>query len=100
MGFPYSYRVEKERLYTFVLVSLIVKIHSDPGRPPGRNVTVWLSAVRMKVVHSRLTLSFDPCFMKTRWAVHLQKHGDGGGGVAGCSVLCESVNAERFDRVL
>lgn len=57
-------------------------------------MTVRLSAARMKVAHSRLTLSFGPCFMKTRWAVHLQKQGDGGGGVAGCSVLCESVNVE------
>lgn len=75
-------------------VSLIVKDQTSPDCLPGRNVTVKLRARRMKAGHSGLTLSFDPSFMKTRWAVHLNQHRDGGGGGGGSSVLCESVNVE------
>lgn len=74
--------------------TLIVKVQTSPGCLPSRNVTVKLRAGRMKEGHSGLTLSFDPSFMKTRWAVHLNQHRDSGGGGGGGSVLRESVNVE------
>lgn len=82
---------ETEKQSAFVFVSLIAKVQTSPSRLSSRNVTVKQRVWRTKVGHSRLTLSFDPSFMKTRWAVHLNQYRHGGGV---CSVLCESVNVE------